>query len=166
MPALQATRPAVRMVWKRVAYRDPDLPRIRRYGDAVKSASAQVLAVRQGDAAHGHDGAILPHAHDRALAAVGDVEIGVARKRRVAGEAGISDFWNGRREIDRRVQLRRREGALMVESKHLVAVAERQCGDGVVLRLGDEQDAVRHPVEDHAGPRDACAAQDAIPRTH
>ena len=63
---------------------NPDFTSIRGHGDAIKASGAERSAVLQPHAPHRYHCAILAHAHDRIVTAIGDEEVGVFIQSRVA----------------------------------------------------------------------------------
>ena len=87
---------AARKAWQLAAYRYPEALRVRRHRDGANA----IGPARRGpelDRRSGEQPAVLANAQQRAVAAVGDVEVGSAGKRRVAREVRIGDFGNWRR---------------------------------------------------------------------
>jgi hypothetical protein len=111
---------SARMIGKWAAHRDPDLLRIRRDANSVEKARPQVAATRQKDAPNGDDRPVLAQANDRAVAAVGNVDVRPARHGRVAGEPGICNLRDHGSQIDRRIQLLWSKVSCVLQSEDLV----------------------------------------------
>ena len=138
------------MLGARPAQRQPDPAAVGGDGDAVELPGADDAAPGERDPGEGHDPAVLAHAHDRAGAAVGDVQVRAAGGRRVARERGIGDLGHRGREIDRRREVRALQAARLDDLEDLEVVVEVELQHRVVAGVGHVQEPVGHPVEDHA----------------
>jgi hypothetical protein len=126
--------------------------------DALQAIGTHDRSVRKAKTAHRHHAAILPQARERSIAAVDDVEVGPARQRGVAREAGIGDFGYRGCEVHRHAQGRAPFVQWLQQPRRRhpeesAVVIERYGDDCIARRIGDVQHALRYPVEDHAGVR-------------
>jgi hypothetical protein len=93
--------------------------RIGGCGDAVQADIVERPPIDR-DAADSDDRAVLPHANDRVVASVGDVEVGAIIQRRVARPVGVVLIPLDRRQVDRQIQHRRADPGDRSEAEHLV----------------------------------------------
>ena len=84
---------------RRGGERHVDFASVHGRGDAVDGEVVARDAV-DGDAADPHDGAVLAHAHDRIVTAIGDEEVGVFIQGRVACPGDAVRVSLNRRKID------------------------------------------------------------------
>ena len=89
------------------------------------------------------------HADDGVVAAVQHVQVGATAQGSVTGETAGGHLARRRREIDRHVELGPPDLA-RGRGKTRPVVADVQHDETVRLRIGHEEVARRHPVEDHA----------------
>jgi len=115
---------------------------IRRGGDAIKAGVVEgaTIDIYPSDR---YDGAVLAHAQDRIVAAIGDVKLGILLDRRVARPPDVRCLDIGRSKIDRQVEERRIDPANVPGGKDLIARRpgndEVDHRDGVVERLADKE---------------------------
>src|SRR5262247_3284202 len=132
---------------------DPNLASVRRDSDAIEATITERSAVGEPHTTHGYDCAILPHADNRVVSAVGHIEVSPFFESGIAGPVWVFGLDLSRSQVNRFLQRFRLDATDRSHAEDHTVVNQVDGRDRILKRLADKEGSHRRVVEDHTESR-------------